>query len=491
MASVDGLVTGMSTTETIAQLMQVEAAPQAALKTKITAANRVVTAYQSISSRMSAITSAAKVLNDPNTWGSLKATSSSEAAVASTQAGAVPGTVSFHVTQLATTRVDVYLGSAVSSLTDANPFPPVLAGTTIGVTLPGPPPVGKTLTPADGSLQSVISAINGEDKLPYRASAVPTAQGQYTLQITAKESGPAGAAKVDAVGLPTGLALTGVDTTVDAVEAVLSVASPQAGVFFDVTSSSNNFTNVLPGVTITAAKLTDPSTDPITITMTTDGEGMAAKVQTLIDNANAALTEIAAQSKIKSGSAAAGALAGDSAMRKLTQDILATISGGAEALGANGSAGSYKDIGIGIDRYGKLTFKKEDFIKAYENDSVKTQKFFSEYKDDSGPVPNGKFDPGFDKAIGLARKLEALSLIATEGVINPQFPEKGKQGILQGLIQRRNDNIRGLNDQVNQWDLRLELRKTALQKQFSSLEVAMGKMQQQSSWLASQLAGLG
>jgi flagellar hook-associated protein 2 len=93
-------------------------------------------------------------------------------------------------------------------------------------------------------------------------------------------------------------------------------------------------------------------------------------------------------------------------------------------------------------------------------------------------------------AHGIGRKLEALALVASEGVIDPLNPTKAKQGTLQALIQRRNEAIKGLNDQVAEWDVRLELRKTALQKQFSSLEVAMGKMQQQSSWLAGQLAGL-
>jgi flagellar hook-associated protein 2 len=91
----------------------------------------------------------------------------------------------------------------------------------------------------------------------------------------------------------------------------------------------------------------------------------------------------------------------------------------------------------------------------------------------------------------VARKLETMALIATEGVVNPLRPDDPKEGILTGLINRRNDNIRGLNDQVSKWDTRLELRKTALQRQFSGLEVALGKMKQQSSWLASQLAGLG
>jgi flagellar hook-associated protein 2 len=70
------------------------------------------------------------------------------------------------------------------------------------------------------------------------------------------------------------------------------------------------------------------------------------------------------------------------------------------------------------------------------------------------------------------------------------LPGTSKVGVLQGLIQRRNDAIESLNDQVSAWDVRLDQRKIALQRQFTNLEVAMGKMKQQSSWLAGQLANL-
>ena len=40
--------------------MQVEAAPQTALKTKITTANNVVAAYQSVNTRLSSLATAAK-----------------------------------------------------------------------------------------------------------------------------------------------------------------------------------------------------------------------------------------------------------------------------------------------------------------------------------------------------------------------------------------------------------------------------------------------
>lgn len=483
MASVDGLVTGMSTTDTIKQLMQIEAAPQAALKTKITTANKVVTAYQGINSRMASIATAAKALNDPDTWGTMKATSSSDAAVVTARPGSSVGSLTFRVDQLATSEAHTYTGVTVPSITDGTGSA-VLSGNTLDVVLADGS--SKQLTPKDASLKSVVDAINGETELPYKASAVLVAPGQYALQLTAREGGAAGAAKVAAAGLPGGLSLGAATVTTAGADAKLTVDGPVGS--FEVTSSSNTFADVMPGVTITASKVQAAADPAVTINLTTDAEGIAAKVQALIDNANVALTEIAGQSKIKSGDVAAGTLVGDSAMRKLTQDIIGAISGGAPGLGKSGTTASFNEIGISVDRSGKLNFKKETFVAAYEKDPAATEKYFNSYQDKTGTA---KFDAGFDTGIGLARKLETVAQIATVGVADPANPSRAKEGILQGLIQRRNDAIRGLNDQVSQWDTRLELRKTNLQKQFSSLEVAMGKMQQQSSWLASQLAGLG
>jgi flagellar hook-associated protein 2 len=59
-----------------------------------------------------------------------------------------------------------------------------------------------------------------------------------------------------------------------------------------------------------------------------------------------------------------------------------------------------------------------------------------------------------------------------------------------GLIKRRNESIAALNDQVEAWDARLATRRSALQRQYSALEVALGKLKDQQSWLSGQLAGL-
>lgn len=480
MASVDGLITGMSTTDTINQLMQLEAAPQTALKAKVTTENKVVSAYQSVNTRLSSIASAARALGEASTWGAMKATSSSDAAAVSAQAGASAGSLSFRVDKLAAAHVVTFTDKtkAVSSVSDAATSP-VMSGTTFDIKLADG--TTKTLTPADKSLQSVVAAINGTANAAYKAAAVQIEPGKYTLQLTATETGSAKSftapVGIDNIG-------DGVATTVGA-NAELTVGTD---VKYTITSTSNTFADVLPGVTVTAARA-QAATDPVvTVNVTADADAAAAKVQALVDNVNVALSEIASQSKIKSGEVAAGPLVGDSAMRKLSQDLLGAVTSGVAGLGASGTA-SLNDVGVSVDRSGKLTFDKQKFTDAFNADPAKTQTYFASYDEKAGGTA-AKFEPGFDEAKGVARKLEAIALIASEGVVDPTNPTKAKQGTLQALIQQRNDAINGLNDQVSAWDIRLESRRTALQRQFSNLEVALGKMKQQSSWLAGQLAGL-
>jgi flagellar hook-associated protein 2 len=57
-------------------------------------------------------------------------------------------------------------------------------------------------------------------------------------------------------------------------------------------------------------------------------------------------------------------------------------------------------------------------------------------------------------------------------------------------IAGREEQIRQLGQQIERWDVRLELRETALRRQFSNLESTLGRMQQQGQWLAGQLASL-
>src|SRR5687767_13270623 len=101
--SVDGLISGLSTSQVIDQLMSVEARGQLALRNKVRTHQTVQSAYQAVNSRMTSLLNAASGLNKTDTWQAVKATSSSDAVTATASAGAQTGTFSFDVVQLATT----------------------------------------------------------------------------------------------------------------------------------------------------------------------------------------------------------------------------------------------------------------------------------------------------------------------------------------------------------------------------------------------------
>lgn len=479
--SLDGLISGMSTSEVIKQLMQIEALPQTALKNKVADQNKVIGAYQAVNTKMAALLRAAKAVTDPSTWTAMRATSTSDAVAVSAKPGATAGELTFKVDQLAAAHTVTYSGR-VSSLSDADAAP-VISGSTIEVLLQDG--TTTTVTPVDASLQSVVKAINSTENAAYRAAAVQVAPGQYTLQLTAVETGENSTFAAAASGSYTLVGLDGLGTgavTIQGADAKLTVGATTT---YTMTSSSNTFADILPGVTVTAVKAQSATDAPVTVRVAADKEAIADKVQALYEAVNVALGELKAQSAVRNGDVPAGTLAGDAAVRQIISDILSAVGTGA------GPNGSFKDVGIELDRHGNLTFNRQRFLDAYDADPAKTQQYFDAYDNVAGGRATDLFDPGHDAAHGLARKLEVIGLRATEGIVLPTDPiDTPKEGLITGLIKRRNEFIGDLNDQIANWDLRLSKREASLRRQFIALEVALGRLQSQSNWLAGQLVSL-
>ena len=86
----------------------------------------------------------------------------------------------------------------------------------------------------------------------------------------------------------------------------------------------------------------------------------------------------------------------------------------------------------------------------------------------------------FSYAAGLAQRLDTIGVFATKSGV----------GTLTTAIEGRKELSTDLAEQIAAWDIRLDLREQALRRQFSNLEIALGRLQNQSSWLSGQLAGL-
>lgn len=428
--SVDGLISGLDTTSLINQLLQAEAAPQTALKSKVSEAQTAVAAYQGINTRYASLLTAAEAVADADTWTTPTATSSSTSVKASSSATASIGRLDFDVTEIAKSH-SLATGTfqTIDDLVQA--WPAILTGTKGGVAF--------SITATDNSVTGVINAINAATglngaSLGLTATLVQVSPGTYRLQVSAKDSGEAGQFTLDGLGATTTVR-AGTDATID------------LGGGLVVRSATNTFTDVLPGTTFTVSK----KETAVSVVASVTPESLADKIAAVINAANSALSEAAKQTAYDPASKRGGPLLGESTIRTLQSDTLGAVN-------VVDGAGSPASAGIGLDRNGKLTFDRARFLSLMAEDPARAQAL----------------------ATGVASSLAAVAKSATDSTA----------GSVTLAIQGRDATIKDLGNRIESWDSRLAARKAALQRQFTAMETALSAMRNQSSWLSGQLASL-
>ncbi len=294
MASVDGLVSGLNTSDIIKQLMQLERQPQVRLKTKQASVESAIGALRNLNTKFLAITSTAAKLTDPKGWQLATATSSDPAKVAVTAtAGAAQGSLSFNVKQLA--AAGSYLSEkAVSSLTD--PAVTVTAANST-IYLKKGDGADVAIATGDGTLGAVMKAIN-DAGAGVSATAVQVTAGQYSLKLESTTT-----------GLNTGITVGLSPGTNDAFTAALGTMKalvPPANAELSingtlVTRASNTISDLMTGVTLTVSKADTLQADGVTfvepattIDVKADREGVAAQVAALVEAVNAANSDMKA-----------------------------------------------------------------------------------------------------------------------------------------------------------------------------------------------------
>ncbi len=426
--TVDGLVSGMNTSTMISQLMQIEAAPQTRLKSKVTAAQTSVTAYQSVNTKLAALKSAADDLSQLSTWRSVKPVSSSPSVTATAVSGslnATAGSLTFDVVALARAQVTT---ARVPAGAESN-----ASGFSITIGAENPVPIDIS---ADRTPQGIADAVN-KAGIGVKAAVVTTSTGESVLQFTSTKTGTAGGFTVDGLDFELKNAVTAQD-------ALIQVGGAEEDGGYTVTSSTNTFTGLMNGVSLTATKVESG----ITVDATADTGGIADKIKAMVDAANAVLTEVGKQTAYDAATGKGSTLSGDFMVRQITQSVLSTVSQGH---GEGADQVSLSKLGVQLERSGKLTFKKDDFETAYKADPAKIQA----------------------AGVGVADTFEALAKKQTDNVT--------------AAITGRKSVIDSMKDQIDNWDIRLSARQVALTKQYASLETALSNLRSQSSYLSSQL----
>lgn len=434
-ASVSGLVSGLDTSTIISQLMKVEAQTQTNLKSKVTTEQSNVKSLQDLNSAFAALTTSAAALAKATAWNPVTVTSSSTLVTAAAGTNAISGPLSFTVGRTALSHRVTFTDSAALTDTVTTGSNTVRIDHLDGTT--------QDIDTGDGTLAGLVRGLNASGT-GVKASTVRLDDGSYRLQVISTTTGAA-----------SDFTLTNLDGS-----DLLSGTSVRAGRDAEITigtdtvhSATNTFTDVANGLSITLAPTIADGT-AVDLTVAQDTAGMTKTVKGIVDSINAALSKIDSLTAYNSTTKTSGALAGDASVRALRNSVLGSI------YPTDGS--TMADVGIQLDRYGKLTFDADKFTAAYTADpSAVAAKFTSDTN-------------------GFAARVQSVAKKASDSV----------DGTITGAINSRNTTIRRMQDSIDDWDTRLALRQDTLTKQFTAMETALQQMNSQSSWLTSQLGSL-
>lgn len=428
-SSIDGLVSGLDTSSIINQLIQIEAQGQTRLKVKVSSEQSVISAYQAINTSLKTVVDTAKSLDSATDWKVYTATSSTSSVAATAGSAASPGVYGFDVTGLAAAHAVLYGTAAAKS--------DVVAGSSIDVTVGGG--AARNIPVGGGTLDEVVAAINGASDLGVKAGTIKVADGSYRLQLSATTTGSAGqfsvAGLTPALGSAT-VTRTGADATIQIGPDPLNDV---------VKSATNTFTDVFPGVTFTVSKQETGAT----VTVGSDTTKLSGSVKSLVDAISGALAEVGKDTAYNASTKTGGPLLGQQLPSRVASDLRNAV--------LVSSGATLADVGIELTGTGGI---KLDQTKL--NDALAA-------------------DPS--KVTGLVSAF-AQRLVATAEPVSRAGGEIGS------VIDGRQTLIRSLNEQIDEWDTRLALRQSNLERQFASLETALGTMKQQSSWLAGQISSL-
>ena len=222
----------------------------------------------------------------------------------------------------------------------------------------------------DGSLSSVVSAINGANA-GITATALEVGSNQYALEITSKNTGVAAGSSLDPNAFSTS-SLGTLTTTTAAQNAIVSVGGAGG---FQVTSASNAVTGLLPGLTVNVSQV---SASPVTLTIAPDGTQVSNQVSSLVSAANAVLSSIASDTAYNQSNNTAAALNGATSLSELSQRVLSIVGSavGTSGVGSDGTAG--ESAGLAITSSGTITFDQNAFVKAYDANPAGVQAMFIE-----------------------------------------------------------------------------------------------------------------
>ena len=458
-----GIASGLDIQSIVTQLVALERAPLAQLKSKASSFQTKLSTMGTIKSQVSALGDAAAKLSLNTGWNGVKASSSNAAAIGvSVRAGAPATSITMEVQNLAksqsTASAAISSGAAVGtgSMT-------ISLGTWTGSSFAAGSGTPVTIDIASGedSLSAIAAKIN-ESGAGVSATVLKDASGERLL-VRSRDTGEENGFQIsvadddgqdtDASGLSR-LAFSvgnanGMARSQSAENARATINN------VNIVSASNTLSDTLPGMTLQLSQLTS---QPVEIDVSTDNDAIRANVKAFVDAYNTLNTTLATATRYDEATKTAGPLQGDST----AVGLQSALRGMMRSVSSSTPYGRLSDIGIELKTAGRLEIDATKFDAALGNlDDLKA--LFTT----TGSDPT---------AVGFGHKLKnfARDLVDADGTVT------NKTEALQASIRRNTLDQERVNDKAARSEIRLLA-------QYNAMDAAVGKLNGLSAFVSQQI----
>jgi flagellar hook-associated protein 2 len=475
---IPGLATGLDTDGLVKTLMSLERKPVDTLQTRHDSMVTEANAWRDLNTRVLTLQKKIEDLNNLTStdWAARKSSvsDSTVATITSTDSTAAVGSYSVTVNTLALATTwqsgQVQIADSNGNLAPVGD-PTKQLGISGTIKVSGGPKDGATFTvSATDSLNDIVNTINGQSAaLGFTASVSQVNPGDYRLVLKGNTGAANDFALVDAAGSTAAASLkldgAGASKVTTAANGSMTVNGST------VNFSDNTVKDAIGGITMTLTKA-----GTFSVSVNKDQQRIIDAVQKVVDQYNSVVDFMDSLTSYDDKTKKAGTLLGDERINDLRDGIrkllVDRVGGQADAYNSLAMVGiTTQSFASGADYSGKLSFDSSKLTKALDADPNAVKNLFNVSTTDASGQP----------IQGVATRLRSY--------LN-NYTQTG--GILQGRADSINKGVDLLQKEIDRWNNQiLPAREQRLRGTFLNLEKAMASLQNQSSWLSSQLGSLG
>ncbi len=331
----------------------------------------------------------------------------------------------------------------------------------------------------DGTLRTSIT-LDGTETLTDLAAAINDADigvaasiindqssvNPYRLMLVSEQTGTAGEIVFD--GDATGVNLT---TFAEARDALVYLGSPGQANAMAVSSSTNELTDVVEGVTFDLRGTDD---DPVTVNISTDDDGIIETIEGFISSFNKAIDSVAEYTHFDPETLEKGVLFGDSMVSTLKSRLVNMVLSPVTL--TEGRYTRLSQVGVSLGGGQKLSLDEDKLRAALQTDRDSVISLFTEAMQTEEVTENGQtVETDIAGTGGIGVTIENILDSLTDDY----------DGLITNVTDGLDDRISDMNDRKEQLNATLDAKRQRYERQFAAMETAVAQMQGQMSALNS------